>query len=118
MALGLDYLLEVWDGATPRITGVLYDDQVSPQLVPDADIDSVTVSVLDYTTGEVLRAATAVTVSNSTFTTWLTEDETAITNDDLDYEYRVISIECTYASIRHAPHEAYIKVKRRKKGVV
>ena len=106
-----DILLECYEGETPRITGTLYDQE--DQLVPDDLIQSVTVMVYDLNSGITLRAATTVTTSDSKWETWLTETETAILDQTLDYELKIVTILSSYLSgtdVRHANAEAKVKV--------
>jgi len=108
MPLDLDILLTVNEGSTPKITASLTDE--AGVAVPDAQIQSVTVAVHDYISGEELRAATAATPSGGIVTTWLTKEETRIIDTTLEYEHRVITVVAQYATTRYATAQAFIKV--------
>jgi len=63
MPLQLETILTCNEGSTPKILVELTDE--AGVAVPDAQIQSVTVAVHDYTSGEELRAATAATPSGA-----------------------------------------------------
>jgi hypothetical protein len=105
-------LLECFEGETPRVVGTLYDHE--GELVPDELITSVYISIYDFNSKSTLRTATQATTSNSTWEIWLTDTETAMMDQSLDYEYKVVTVRATYLSgvdTRHANTEAFIKVK-------
>lgn len=112
MGRSRNVLLECWEGETPRINGTLYDHE--GELVPDDLITSVTIRVYDFNSGVTLREAESVTTASSRWEVWLTSTETALFDQTLPYEDKVVICLATYLSdtdTRRANAEGIVRVK-------